>query len=149
MKQNKPLPEIVFFSKSVMGAIGSELEKIGFKLLSNDMNGSWIAITYRRENMFIKVQGSVDYRDDLSYYNIVLGSGESENISEWYSIALWQLIRAIEQGSMAKEYVFPTGKDVDKCLKKASLDLLKYGKTFLNGDFTIFNEIVKKQNGGN
>jgi hypothetical protein len=147
MKPKKPLPEIIYFSECIKETLGAELEKIGFKFLSNDMNGSWITMTYLKENIFIKIQGSIDYRDDPSYYNIVLGSGESENISNWYSIALWKLIRTIEPGSAAKEYVFPFGKDVNKSLENAVKDLLKYGDAFLNGDFTIFNEIEKKQNG--
>ncbi len=147
MKPKKPLPEIVEFAKSVEDIVSPALKKIGFKLLSNDMNGSWICMTYLRENIFIKVQGTIDYRDAPSYYNIVLGSVEDENIINWYSIALWQLIRAMEPGSMAKEYVFPCGGDMTKNLKNASADLLKYGKAFLSGDFTIFNEIVNKHNG--
>ena len=147
MISREPLPEIIHFSECVKEVLGPKLEKNGFKLISNDMNGSWITITYLKENIFIKVQGSIDYRDDPSYYNIVLGSGESKNISDWYSIALWQLIRAIEPESIAKEYVFPIGNDANKSLENATSDLLKYGKDFLSGDFTTFNEIVRKQNG--
>jgi hypothetical protein len=146
----KPTREHEAFTNAVKQIIGPSLEKLGFTLYSYKYSNSFISIVYLKPTQFIKIDGSTNWQDGNSYYNINLGTGPAEKhfATEWYSVALWHLKKTIEPSIPVKEYSFPLGGDIIPNITKANEELLKYGDGFFKGDLAIFNEIVKKLSKG-
>jgi hypothetical protein len=143
----KPSAEHLAFSESVKQIIGTVLEKYGYSLHKNETKNQHTSIVYLKPGYFIKIDASTDYRDAPGYYNISLGAGNGAiDYTQWFAVALWWLKKEIEPNADAREYGFPKEADLFSNLSYAKEELLKYGKTILDGDLTLFNQIVKQKN---
>ena len=140
VKTTKPSPEHILFANTVLEVINPTLEKFGFSRHRTEIEKNNTTIVFRKDNQYIKVNGST-YPTDYPYsYNIILGEGDSEDFFEcdWNSISLWLLKMKIESNTDAKEFEFPFGDKVNFSINHANKELLKYGETFLHGDLTLF-----------
>jgi hypothetical protein len=148
LKTKKPSPEQILFADTVLKIISPSVESFGFMRHRTEIETHITTVVFRKDNQYIKINGST-YPTDYPYsYNLILGEGDSEDFFEWdwNSIALWRIKAKIDPNSNAKEYSFPTGDSVKYSLTNANKELLKYGLTFLNGDLTLFYETRKEQN---
>ena len=150
MKTTKPSPEQVLFANTVLEIIGPTAEKYRFSRQRTQVERYFTYIIFRRGEQYIKIDSNTHPRDYPSYYNIVLGEGDSEDVWErdWNSIALWRLKSKIEITAKAEEYPFPFGDEVKSSVEKANKELLKYADTFLSGDLSLFYETRSEQNNG-
>lgn len=146
-KRNKS-PEHKEFSKSVIEMFSPLLKDFGFVLESSKVKEYSSTIVFRNGQQYIKIQGST-YPTDYPYsYNVILGNGGSEKLEDFdfNSIALWRLKNKITQDFDSKEFEFPKREEINYSLKKAREDLEKYGIQFLNGNLSLFEEVLKEQN---
>jgi hypothetical protein len=148
VETEKASTEQIFFAEKTLEILSSNIESFGFERTKTKIEKYFTEIIYKKDKRYIKVSSST-YPTDYPYcYNIIFGEGDSENFPEtdWNSIALWKLKKFIEPNSVAKEYEFPFNEKVKFSLENANVELLKFGKTFLNGEMEKFYEVRKEQN---
>jgi len=148
VKTNKPSPEHVLFTETVLEIITPTVEKFGFIKHWTEIEKHFTKIIFRKDKQYIKISGST-YPTDYPYsYNIILGEGDSEDFHEWdwNSTTLWRLKSKIDPKTKAKEFEFPFGDKVKFSVLNAEKELLKYADTFLCGDLTLFYETRSEQN---
>jgi hypothetical protein len=143
--EEKASIEQMEFAEEVLKVIAPTIEKFNFVLYSTQIKKYSTKIIWRKENQYVKVT-STNYPTDYPYYyNIVLGEGNSDNFfeSDWNSVAVWALVRVIEPTANINSYDFPFGEKVIESISDANKHLLKYGRSFLSSDLTIFNQARK------
>ena len=147
MRTEKPSSEQKKFAEIVLKIISPEAERFKFKLHRKEITKYSTTIIWRKDNQYLKVN-STTYPPDGLYYNIILGEGSSDDVSEydWNSVAIWALAEIIDKKSKISSYDFPFDDNVESSIKNANKDLALYGETFLKGDLTIFYEARSKIN---
>ena len=149
IRREKPSPEHIAFSEGAKNMIEETAEQFGFHFHRQEIERWFSTVIYRNGQRYIKVSASTHYREyPPFYYNIILGEGDSEDLSEntWNSVALWSLKLSLDPTVAATEYSFPSGHEIQPSLAHARDELLKFGITFLENDLTLFYETRKGQN---
>lgn len=143
-----PSQEHLEFAKRARGILGEALEQFGFELHHEEVKKDFTILTYRHAKRYIKVSATTHWHDHPSHYNIIMGTGDSEDAFEyrWNSIALWRLKTELAPTTEAASYPFPFDEKIETSLLHAKEDLLQYGDSFLNNDLTLFHKIRKEQN---
>jgi hypothetical protein len=149
-KEERPSPAHIAFAKSAREIIGNTIKQFGFKFYRKEIISWHTSIIYRKNKQYIEIAANTHPIDAPSYYNIVLGEGDSDDFMEWdwNSVALWRIKEAVEPSAKISEYSFPRDEKIVYSLTHAKEELLKYGNTFLEGDLTLFHKIRKEQNKG-
>jgi hypothetical protein len=150
VKTKKTSPEQIVFADTVLEIISPTMEQFGFSRHRTEIEQFFTTIVFRKDKQYVKIKSSTHARDCSSFYNIVLGEGDSENFTEydWNSIALWRLKSKIDPTVKAKEYLFPLDSKVKFSVSNANKELLKYADSFLHGDLTLFYQVRSEQNKG-
>jgi hypothetical protein len=148
VKFDKPSQEQLLFADKVLEIINPVAENFGFNRYKIEIERFFTQITFRKNNLYIKVVSSIHPRDYPNFYNIILGEGNSDDFYEydWNSIALWRLKIMINPDTTAKEYAFPFGDKIKYSVNNANEELLKYGISFLTGDLNLFYKTRAEQN---
>jgi len=148
VKTTKPSPEHILFADIVLELISPTVEQFGFVRHRTEIEKYFTTIIFRKDKQYIKVSGSTYPTDYPYFYNIILGEGDSEHLLEydWNSTALWRLKNKMDPKIDPQVYEFPLGDKVKSSVSKANKELLKYGKTYLRGDLTLFYETRSEQN---
>ena len=147
-RDEDPSPEHIAFSNCVNTIIGQALNQYGFEFHRQEIERWFTTIIYRNDNRYFKISASTHWRDHPSYFNIILGEGDSEEFYEydWNSIALWRLKKTINPNLKAQEYSFPKDEEIRYSVENARDELLQFGETFLNNDLTLFYKTRTDQN---
>ena len=150
VRTTKPSPEQILFANTVLEIINPTAEKYGFSRHRTQVEYYSACIVFRKGEQYIKICSNAHPRDYPSFYNFILGEGDSEVFMEydWNSVALWRLKSKIEITAKAEEYPFPLGDRVKSSVAKANKELQKYADTFLRGDLALFYEARSEQNKG-
>src|SRR5689334_14351589 len=91
------------FNKIVIENFDSFLTGKGFRFESCKKDDYFYKRVYRKNNQYIMIDANMDPRDYPYFWNVVLGEGATEMPeADWNNIALWQLMRPLENPS-AKE----------------------------------------------
>jgi hypothetical protein len=135
------------FGRIVMASFKEALAHYGFKRELKETNKYSCKIIYGNGSRYIEIYANIHPRDYPPYSNIILGEGGRDFFeSDWNSIALWRLKNYIQKEDHAFEYSLVEPLHLTVLLNTALDDLLKYGKSFLSGDLTLFYEVRANQN---
>jgi len=144
----KPLAEHKLFATKTMAIVIPTFEAFGFKKHRVEIGNHASTLIYRKGDQYLKISSNTYPREYPYHFNILLGEGNSEDFFEydWNAVPLWRFKKVIKPELKAGEFEFPTADGIEKSLKNAKAELLKYGQAFLNGDLDLFYQIRKAQN---
>ncbi len=130
------------FNKIITKCFDAFLLSKGFKFQSCANEQLVYMRVYRRNNQYIMISANVNPMNYPYFWNILLGEGTTEMPEgDWNKIALWQLMRPLENPSATE---FLVDLEIDKladAVKTAKDDLEKYAESFLEGDLKLFYQV--------
>lgn len=144
----RPSEPIMAFVNAALELIGKAMARHSFVRMKTQVDATSVTLTYRREQQWIRVDASTDYRDSPAYFNLILGS---DGPGSAMTVALWRVMRLVPGLEGAGEYAFPFGEGILPGLQQAILDLEMYGAGFLAGDLgkvrDAWERMLKEING--
>lgn len=109
-----PSPEQVLFADTVLEVMSPLIERFGFVRQRTEIDTHLSTIVFRKDQQYIKIDGSTHPRDYPYFYNILLGEGDSEELLEWdwNSIPLRLFKNRLDPSANAMEYEFALGNEL-------------------------------------
>ncbi len=136
------------FYKVIKDNFDDFLSSKGFEFRSEVVDQYFFDRSYRKGSQYIKITASIHPQDIPYFWNILLGEGSSEMPeSDWNTIVLWRLMRHLGKSS-AREFSLVDKKtdELMEDVRSAKNDLERFGKSFLDGDLSIFYEVRSSVN---
>jgi hypothetical protein len=133
------------FTTHCDAAFAPLLSRHGFTRVARKVDRSLAEHVYRAGGRYVKVTASDDPRDGPSHCQVLLGEGSNAwPETDWNTVALWQLGRAhfpAEAPAIVEEYEFAGVDGLAEALRRASVDLERFGAAFLADDLRGFREL--------
>jgi hypothetical protein len=141
-----PLEQIEFANEAV-DIINPVLRQFGFNLLKINITEFGTTIIWIKNKFYIDLESNTHPHDAPNYYGIALGEFKEDyyHYADLDCVGLWRLKAIQENLDKVNDTPFPFGADIKPSLIQTKDDLLKYGKSFLEGDMTEFYNARKKQ----
>jgi hypothetical protein len=139
--------EQVEFANEAIEIFNPLMKQFGFKLLKVKITKYGTTIIWIKGKCYVDLGGNTHPLDAPSYFGIALGEFKEDyyHYSDLDCVGLW-LLKAIQDNSdKVKNTPFPFGDDIQPSLIQTKHDLLKYAKSFLEGDLTQFYVARNKQ----
>ena len=136
-------PEHLDFANAVLEVFDPIARKWEFTRQETRVTELYTQIRFLKENQGFTIVASTDDQDRPSNYNVIL-DGRHPREGNWYSFALWRLMRDAGVKAYATEYAFPTRENITPSLEVAANDLLRFGRSFLEGDLQLFEMSRRK-----
>lgn len=135
------------FSKLIFDNFSEFLKQYGFQYIRKRIEKYFCEIIYAKQKLYISFEANIHPRDYPPYFNILLGEGSiGWPDYDWNNIALWHFIKQTKEKNSIQEYSLEDSSKLEKNLERAKRDLIKYGRSFLNGDLSYFYQIRKGLN---
>ncbi len=135
------------FKELALTTFSAVLAKHGFERESQEIKEYSCHIIFGNGKRYIKISANIHPMDYPPYYNVILGEGRRDfPDSDWNAIALWRLMRHIQQTDTAGMYPLGPSVDLAETLERARDELLEFGISFLKGDLAIFKQVRALQN---
>ena len=139
--------EQIDFVNGAIEILNPVLRQFGFKLLKLKVTEYGSTIIWIKNKLYIDLGGNTHPHDAPNYYGIALGEfkGDHYHYADLDCVGLWRLKAIQENLDKVNDTLFPFGADIKPSLIQTKDDLLKYGKSFLEGDMTEFYNARNKQ----
>lgn len=138
--------EQIDFANGAIEIFNPVLRQFGFNLFKLEITEYGTSIIWIKDKCYIDFSGNTHPHDAPAYYGIALGEFKEEyfHYADLDCVGLWRLKAIQENIDNVNDTPFPFGADIQLSLLKTMEELLKYGKSFLQGDLTDFY-IARKQ----
>ena len=139
--------EQIEFANRAIEIFNPVFKNYGFKLFHFNVTTYGSKIIWIKNNCYIELSSNTHPHDVPNNYGILLGEfkGDFFQYDDEDCVGLW-LLKAIQDNlEKVADTPFPIGEEIDLSLNQTKDELLKYGKSFLNGDLTDFYYARKKQ----
>jgi hypothetical protein len=132
--------EQIEFANGAIDIFNTVLKQHGFNLFKLNITEYSSTIIWIKGNCYVELGGITHPHDAPYYYGIALGEfkGDYYYYSETDCIGLWRLKAIQEPLDLIKDTPFPFKENIEPSLVQMRDDLLKYAKTFLEGDLSQF-----------
>lgn len=139
--------EQVDFANGAIEIFNPVMKQFGFDLLNLKVTEYSTSIIWIKGKCYLEIRGNTHPHDSPNYYGIALGEFKEEyfHYSELDCVGLWQLKAIQDSLDKVSDTPFPFGANIQLSLIQTRDELLKYGKTFLQGDLTHFYFARSKQ----
>ena len=139
--------EQIHFANEAIEIFNPVMKQFGFQLLKLKISEYSTRIIWIKDKCYVDLGGNTHPHDSPNYYGIALG--EFKGAYYYYldldCVGLWHLKAIQENLAKIKDTPFPLGQDLQTSLTQTKNDLLKYAKSFLEGDLTQFYFARKTQ----
>jgi hypothetical protein len=135
------------FANGVIDILHPVMKQYGFKLLKFKITEYGTTIIWIKGKCYIDLGGNTHPHDSPNYYGIALGEFKEDfyHYADLDCVGLWRLKAIQENLDKVNDTPFPFGDDIQPSLIQTKDDLLKYGKSFLQGDLNQFYFARNKQ----
>jgi hypothetical protein len=140
-------PEHIDFANEAVEILNPVLRKFGFNLLKVNITEYRTTIVWIKNKNYIELGGNTHPHDAPSFFGIILGEFKEDNYhyADLDCVGLWRLKAIQENLDKVNDTPFPFGANIKPSLIQIKDDLLKYGKSFLEGDMLDFYNARNKQ----
>lgn len=139
--------EQIDFANGAIEIFNPVMKQFGFKLFKLKITEYVTTIIWIKGKCYININGNTHPHDSPNYYGIALGEFNEDyyHYADLDCVGLWQLKAIQESLDKVNDTPFPFGGDIQPSLNQTKDELLKYGKSFLQGDLTQFYFARNKQ----
>ena len=135
------------FANRAIEIFNPVLRQFGFNLLKLKITEYGSTIIWIKGKCYIDLGGNTHPHDAPNYYGIALGEFKEAyyHYADLDCVGLWRLKAIQENLDKVNDTPFPFGDDIKPSLIQTKDELLKYGKSFLEGDLTQFYDARNNQ----
>ena len=135
--KEESLKKIFFPQKETLIAF---FKQFGFNIVVGKINKHTIDLTFRNDDLYVKIFGSRHPYDYPYFVNLIVGKGDFEHQSyEKTGVPIWKIKRRMNNSTDDTEYPFNLIYE-NKLAAKIESDMLDFAFKFLEeGDTSILN----------